>query len=75
MVWLEHVDDLIAQIKEALPPDHPLRNHKLFPGIKWERRPILIVDDGANSEHVLMNLEQRNARGTQLRPAPGRPAL
>ena len=45
MTWSEYVDELIDQIKEALPPDHELRKHDLFPGIKWDGRPIYIIDD------------------------------
>ena len=57
MIWMEYVDDFIAQIKEALPPDHELQRHELFPGIKWERRPIFIVDDDTTGDRMLMNFE------------------
>ena len=50
MVWLEDVDEFIGQIKEALPPDHELQTHELFPGIKMERRPIFIVEDDTTGQ-------------------------
>ena len=59
MVWLEYADDFIRQIKEALPPDHELQTHDLFPGIKMERRPIFIVDDDTTGQSILMNFEKR----------------
>ena len=59
LVYMEYVDEFIAQIKEALPPDHELQKHDLFPGIKWERRPIFIVDDDTTGERILMNFEKR----------------
>ena len=58
MIWMEYADDFIAQIKEALPPDHELQRHELFPGIKWERRPIFIVDDDTTGDCMLMNFEK-----------------
>jgi hypothetical protein len=57
MVYMEYVDEFIAQIKEALPPDHELRKHEIFPGIKWERRSIFIVDDDTTGESLLVNFE------------------
>ena len=59
MTWLEFADELIAQIKEALPPDHPLQEHEIFPAIKWDGRPIFIVDDDTTGEQILMNFEKR----------------
>ena len=59
MVWLEYVDDFIRQIKEALPPDHELQAHELFPGIKMERRPIFIVEDDTTGQSILMDFEKR----------------
>ena len=55
---IEYADDLIAQIKEALPLDHELQKHELFPGIKWDGRPIFIVDDDTTGEWILMNCEK-----------------
>jgi hypothetical protein len=55
MIWLEYAGELIAQIKDALPPDHEMRQHEIFPGIKWERRPIFIVDDDTAGQRILMN--------------------
>lgn len=59
LIYLEYADEFIAQIKEALPPDHELQKHDLFPSIKWERRPIFIVDDDTTGEMILMNFEKR----------------
>jgi hypothetical protein len=56
-VWMEHVDEVIAQIKEALPPDHELQTHDIYPGIKWDGRPIFIVDDDTTGQMLLMNFE------------------
>jgi hypothetical protein len=58
MIWIEYADEFIAQIKEALPPDHEMRKHEIFPGIKWERRSIFIVDDDTTGQRILMNLEK-----------------
>jgi len=58
MVWMECVDDFIERIKQSLPSDHELQGHKLFPGIKWHRRPIFIVDDDTTGEYLLMDLER-----------------
>ncbi len=54
----EYIDRFLAEIREALPPDHPLQEHELFPGIKWARRPILIVDDDTTGERIRMDFEQ-----------------
>lgn len=59
MVWLEYVGDIIAQIRDVLPPDHDLQRHKLFPGIKWDKRPIFIVEDDTTGEYLLMDFEKR----------------
>ncbi len=68
MVWFEHIDDIIAQIKDALPPDHELQNHKLFPGIKWNGRPIFIVDDDTTNKCVLLNFEKmRRCKQTKFK--------
>lgn len=58
MVWSEHVDEIIAQIKQALPPDHELQKHEIYPGIKRERRPIFIVDDDTTGARMLMDFEK-----------------
>ena len=59
MVPTEYIDLCIAEIKNALPPDHPLQEHAIYPGIKWERRPIFIVDDDTTGERIRMDFEQR----------------
>jgi hypothetical protein len=59
MVWSEFVDEIIVQIKEALPPDHELQRHDLYPGIKWSKRPVFIVDDDTTGECLLVNFENR----------------
>ncbi len=58
MVWSEYIDDLLAQIKEILPSQHPLQDHSLFPGIKWSGRPIFIVDDDTTGKTILMDFEK-----------------
>jgi hypothetical protein len=58
MIWMEYADELIAQIKAALPPVHEMRKHDIFPGIKWNRRPIFIVDDDTTGQRLLVNLER-----------------
>lgn len=58
MIWIEYAGEIIAQIKADLPPDHEMRKHKIFPGIKWEGRPIYIVDDDTIGERILMNFEK-----------------
>lgn len=58
MVWMESVNDFIAFIKESLPPDHELQSHELFPGIKWNGRPIFIIDDDTTGEYLIMNFEK-----------------
>ena len=58
LIWIEYADGIIAQIKEALPTDHELRQHEIFPGIKWERHPIFIVDDDTTGQKILMNFER-----------------
>ncbi len=59
MVYLDCIDDFIAEIKNALPLDHELQDHELFPGIKWSGRPIFIVDDATTGKNILINLEKR----------------
>ena len=58
LIWLEYADDLIAFVKDRLPPDHELSKHDLFPGIKRERRPIFIVDDDTTGKKILMDFEK-----------------
>lgn len=58
MVYTEFVDDFIFQIKRALPLDHEMQEHKIFPGVKWEKRPIFIVDDDTTGQIFLMNFEK-----------------
>ncbi|MEZ5325821.1 MAG: hypothetical protein R3F19_12260 [Verrucomicrobiales bacterium] len=70
MVWMENVDDLIAKIKGTLPAEHPLQDHDLFPGIKWDKRAIFIVDDDTTGEYLLMNFEGRKSRRNSTDKAP-----
>ncbi len=67
MIWMEYVDDFIAQIKDGLPPDHEIQQHEIFPGIKWEGRPIFIVDDDTTGEEIwdVLNIStcQRESSG------------
>ena len=58
MVYLDFIDDFVDQIKDALPPDHELQNHELFPGIKWTGRPIFIVNDDTTGKYILMDFEK-----------------
>ena len=58
MVYTEYVDDFIVQIKASLPSDHEMQQHKIFPGIKWEKRSIFIVDDDTTGQRILMNFEK-----------------
>ena len=58
MVPPEYIDDFIANIKEALPPEHELQARKFYPGIKWNRKNIFIVDDDATGDRILMNFEK-----------------
>ncbi len=58
LVWLEYIDEFIARIKEALPPGHELQKHELFPGIKWDKRNIFILDDDTTGKYLLMNFEK-----------------
>ncbi|MCM8610534.1 hypothetical protein [Accumulibacter sp.] len=58
MVPMDAMDGLIAEIKDALPSDHPLQEHELFPGIKWAGRPIFIVDDDTTGERLRIDFEQ-----------------
>ncbi len=57
-IWIEFADDFIRQIKEALPPDHEMQQHEIFPGIKRDRQPIFIVDDDTTGQRILMNFEK-----------------
>ncbi|MDA1272769.1 MAG: hypothetical protein O2960_01780 [Verrucomicrobia bacterium] len=59
MIWIEYADEFIAQIKEALPPDHEMQKHEIFPAIKWEKRPIFIVEDDTTNQTILMNFENK----------------
>ena len=59
MVYLDYIDDFIDQIKGALPPDHELQEHELFPGIKWSGRPIFIIKDDTTGKYILMDFEKR----------------
>lgn len=58
MVWTEYIDEFIARIKEVLPPDHELQKHELYPGIKWDRRNIFIVDDETTGNYLFMDFEK-----------------
>ncbi len=58
MIWSECADQIIAQIKESLPPDHEMQKHEIFPEIKLELRPIFIVDDSTTGTRLLMNFEK-----------------
>ncbi len=58
MIPDEYIDTFLAGIRQALPPDHPLQEHELFPGIKLARRPIFIVDDSTTGERIRMDFEQ-----------------
>lgn len=58
MVYLECVENFIGTIKEFLPADHELQGHELFPGIKWDGRPIFIIDDDTTGEYLLMDFEK-----------------
>jgi hypothetical protein len=58
MVWMEYAEEIIAQIKEALPPDHELQSHDIFPLVNWERRPIFIVDNDITGEQIYLNFEK-----------------
>ncbi len=58
MVWSESIDVFIDQIKDTLPPGHEYKSHKLFPGIKWDGRPIFIVENDTTGEWILMNFEK-----------------
>ena len=59
MVPAEYIDLCMAEIRNALPPDHPLQEHAIYPGIKWARRPIFIVDDDTTGEWIRMDFEQK----------------
>ena len=66
MVWSECIDELISQIKDALPSDHPLQDHDLYPGMKWSGRPIFIIDDDTTGESILMDFEKMSRwKGTK----------
>jgi hypothetical protein len=58
LIYIEYADEFIALIKEAIPPDHELQKHELFPGIKWDKRNIFIVDDDTTGKYLLMNFEK-----------------
>jgi len=58
MIWIEHADEISAQIKDVLPPDHELQRHKIFPAIKWEGRRIYIVDDDSTGQYLVMDFER-----------------
>ncbi len=58
MIPMAYVEEVIAQIKESFPPDHKLQKHEIFPGIKWDGRPIYIVDDDTTGERLVMNFEK-----------------
>ncbi len=55
LVWSEYVYELLAQIKDALPFDHPLQNHNFYPGIKLSGRPIFIIDDDTTGEIMIID--------------------
>ncbi len=58
MIWIEYAGDFIAQIKEAIPLDHEIQKHEIFPVAKWDKRPIFIVDDDTTGESILINFEK-----------------
>ena len=58
MMWMEYADEFIDQIKASLPPDHEMQKHEIYPGIKWEKRQIFIVDDDTTDQSILMNFEK-----------------
>ena len=58
MIWIEYSIEIIAQIKEGFPPDHKMQQHVLFPRIKWDKRPIFVVDDDTTGQTILMNFEK-----------------
>ncbi len=58
MVWMESVDNFITFIKDSLPPDHELQRHELFPGIKWDGKPIFIVNDETTGKFLHMDFEK-----------------
>lgn len=58
MIWGEYADQITAWIKASFPPEHEMQKHDLFPGIKWDRRPIFIVDDDTTGQRILMNFEE-----------------
>lgn len=62
MVWTEYIDDFIAFIKENLPPNHELQSHKLYPGIKYNREPIFIVDDDTTEKCLLINFNKESGK-------------
>jgi acyl-CoA synthetase (AMP-forming)/AMP-acid ligase II len=59
LVYIEYVDEFIAEIKAALPPDHELRDHEIVPGIKLSRRWVFIVDDDTTGEQILIDFERK----------------
>ncbi len=59
MVWMENVDNFITFIKDSLPPDHELQSHELFPGIKWDGRPIFIINDDTTGKYLHINFEKQ----------------
>ncbi len=56
MIHIEYADDFIAQIKDALPPDHEIQNHESFPGIKLRPRTGAEINqaasDSASSDYL-----------------------
>lgn len=58
MVCFDSIESLTLQIKEALPPDHELQEHDLIAGIKWEHRPLFIVEDDTTGHQIFMNFEK-----------------
>ena len=70
MMWTEYADDFERQIKEAFPPDHELQRHELFPGIKWDKRPLFIVDDDTTGERIFMNFEKMKRWGKTKHKIP-----
>ena len=33
VIWIEYADEIIAQIQEALPPNHEIQTHEIIPGV------------------------------------------
>src|SRR5258708_25257308 len=55
MVWIAYADEIPAQIKEALPPDHEIRQHEIFPGTNQRscRFKTLVNSQPAGADSLL----------------------